>query len=168
MKTGILKKLTLIFMAASCILLFTGFSLMLVNDGVIHTRALPAPVNADLLYNGEYIDLLTAEGRSDLPGNEKVRVMKIDTETGYPAALDLTVVDKDGRRLTRVNVVRFNCQGIPVLLRFTNNAADGFTYQNAIPELLETGGLSSVWETDPNALREVLADYTAQVSAVIR
>lgn len=167
MKITFLQRLTLVLLAVSSILLCTGFSLMLINNGTIHIRHSPAPVDAELVFNGKYIDLLTLERQSAPLGNEEIRVTMIDTETGYPAASDLALVDKNDRRLTYVNVVGFRYQGLPAMLRFTNNVADGFVYQDSLSTFLENGDLNNVWETDPNLLQQALADYTDQVSALI-
>ena len=64
-------------------------------------------------------------------------------------------------------MVRFNYQGMPAMLRFTNNVADGFAYQNTASSLFEKGCLDNMWETNPDFLRQALADYTAQVSALV-
>lgn len=170
MKTVFSKRLIQILMVVNSILLCAGLFLMLINNGVIHMRPSQAPVDAELIYGGAYIDLLTLDQQSVPLENGETRIIRIDTETGYPAALELALVDSAGRQLTRSNVVRFNFQGMPAMLRFTNDVADGFSYQSTISKFLEIGCLDDIddiWETDPDFLRQALADYTAQVSALV-
>lgn len=170
MKTVFSKRLILILVVVNSILWCMGFSLMMINNGVIHMKPFQAPVDAELIYSGAYIDLLTLDQRSVPLENGETRVIKIDTQTGYPAALELALVDSAGRQILRTNVVRFNFQGMPAMLRFTNDVADGFSYQDTVFKLLEIGCLddmNGIWETDPDFLRQALADYTAQVSALV-
>lgn len=139
-----------------------GGSLMLVNMGVIHIKPPTAPVDKNLIYNGEYIDLLNNQQVTLDDGD--MRITLIDTQTGLPAASNLTVVDKNGEKVTSVNVVKFNYQGIPAMLRFTDNVVDGFTYQDSIFKF--GGGIEDQWETNPDFLQAALRDYSSQVSTL--
>lgn len=147
------------------ITLLVGFGLMLFNMGVIKLPA--APVDEGLIYNGKYVDLLSYGQQSNL-NKGGTRVTLIDQRTGLPAALNFTLVDEHGKTKTDVNVVRFTYQGLPAMLRFTNNVADGFTYLNYLNMEFDSGNnVRNLWKSDPNFLQEILKDYASQVSAIL-
>ena len=156
----------MVLMAAVCVLFSVAFVLISVNGGK-H----PAAADPKLIYEGIYVDLLSYEHQKDPCDSDEMRVLVIDTETGYPAAASYTVLDKNGKEAARINTVRFNYKGAPAMLRFTDDVADGFTYgltyQTNISDFLNAGDLTYMWKTDPAILQEALSDYSSQVSAIL-
>ena len=165
MKESLNKKIeiiNIIFMIISLVLVCFGAFMMLVNDGVIQIRpSTPqAPADAELIYHGNYADLLSYKQEPVSSDNDEVYIVKTDMTTGLPAVASLTQVDKKDREIVRVNTVTFNYKNRPVLLSFTNDVADKFCY------LDEMFSEDNVWETDSDTLTILLADYSEQALKV--
>lgn len=122
----------------------------------------PGP-NSSLFYSGQYVDLLGQERNSTPLQPGEIRVTLVDTNTGLPAGAEMSMVRFAGESEHRVNVVRFSYNGTPAMLRFTNDIADGLAYQDKIADSWSKPGI--IWKTDPNILKEALANYAAQVEA---
>lgn len=132
---------------------------------VILTSVVCAPgPNSSLFYGGQYVDLLEQEKNSAPLQIGETRVTLVDTNTGLPAAVEVSMVRFAGESEHRVNVVRFNYNGAPAMLRFTNDVADGLAYQDKIADSWSKPGI--IWKTDPNILKEALVNYAAQVEAI--
>lgn len=133
---------------------------------IVLTSVVCAPCpNSSLFYGGQYVDLLAQEKSGTLLQPGETRVAFVDTNTGLPAAVEMSMVRFAGESEHRVNVVRFNYNGAPAMLRFTNDVADGLAYQDKIADSWSNPGI--IWKTDPNILKEALANYAAQVKGIM-
>ena len=146
-------------------------------------------VNADLTYDGVYIDLIEQamidakseeqQGGSN-PDNLELHVVKYNSETGYVDGITATSAGITDRQLSFVH------EGVQLDLHFVNDVLIGCrkTYEQELTDRLagralesctaeereaeENGALEVIlnndsWETDEDYLKLVLADYTEQV-----
>lgn len=142
-----------------------GTTIGLVICCIVLTSVVCVPgTNSSLFYGGQYVDLLEQEKNSAPLQTSETRVTFVDTNTGLPAAVEMSMVRFAGESEHRVNVVRFNYNGTPAMLRFTNDVADGLAYQDQIADFWCKPG--AIWEADPNILKDALDDYAAQVEAI--
>lgn len=163
-----IKRLLSVLTVLCPMLWLVGCTLMLINMGIIHIKFPAASSEKDLIYNGEYVDLLIY-GQQEPLNESDTRVTMIDQRTGLPATAKLTLVDKNGKETACVNVVRFTYQGLPAMLRFTDNVVDGFTYLDCLnPTFNPENNIKCQWETDPNFLQEALNKYASQVLTVLK
>lgn len=155
----------------------------------------PAPaepftaVNADLTYDGVYIDLIEQaridakseeQQSSSAPDSSEFHVVKYNSETGYVDGITATSAGITDRQLS------FVYEGIQLDLHFVNDVLIGCrkTYEQELLDRLEGQTLESCtaeereaaekgalevilnngsWETDEDYLKLVLADYAEQV-----
>ena len=133
-------------------------------------------VNADLTYDGVYIDLIEQamidakseeqQGGSN-PDNLELHVVKYNSETGYVDGITATSAGITDRQLS------FVYGGVQLDLHFVNDVLIGCrkTLESCTAEereAAEKGALEVIlnndsWETDEDYLKLVLADYTEQV-----
>lgn len=113
--------------------------------------------DAGLRYNGIYIDLI-AQAKQELPLKEgQLQIRKIDSETGY------AICDYISYGNIRLMFPTFIYQGEPLQLRFENDVLTGC---REYTKMSLEDMLADQWDTDPQLLRSVLADYAAQVQAL--
>lgn len=145
--------------------------------------------NADLIYDGVYIDLIKQAEADDRlkewqsspdPDGSNLYVVKYNTDTGYVDGITATSAGITDRQLS------FVYEGIQLDLHFVNNVLIGCrrTYEQELMDRLEGQSLESCtadereaaeqgalevllnhdsWETDEDYLKLVLADYAKQV-----
>lgn len=145
------------------LLKMTAFILIVASTMIVNVTAPGCAADRNLIYSGTYADLIEIEDQKIPPSSGEVQVKKVDTETGLPAAASMTQVGVFGNEINRINTVRFNYEGRPAMLHFTNDVADGFTYLDeespASHYQIVTKGV------DYDFLCAALADYTNQVKA---
>lgn len=141
--------------------------------------------NADLTYNGVYIDLIEQAEVDDrqsspAPDSSDLYVVKYDTDTGYVDGITATNAGVTDRQLS------FVYEGIQLELHFVNDVLIGCrrTYEQELMDRLKGQSLESCtaeereaaeqgaleillshdsWQTDEGYLKLVLADYARQV-----
>ena len=146
-----------------------------------------AAVNADLTYNGVYIDLIKQAEVDDKlkewqgsPDGSELYIVKYNADTGYVDGVTATGAGITDRQLS------FVYEGVQLDLHFVNNILVGCrrTYEQELMDRLkgqtlesctaeeretaEQGALEVLlnndsWETDEDYLKLVLADYAKQV-----
>ena len=195
-----MKKEKILLAVALFLLAVALFLLIVVAGGTfVYWRAVadltPDPtepftvVNADLTYDGVYIDLIEQamidakseeqQGGSN-PDNLELHVVKYNSETGYVDGITATSAGITDRQLS------FVYGGVQLDLHFVNDVLIGCrkTYEQELLDRLEGQTLESCtaeereaaekgalevilnndsWETDEDYLKLVLADYTEQV-----
>ena len=195
-----MKKEKILLAVALFLLAVALFLLIVVAGGTfVYWRAVadltPDPaepftvVNADLTYDGVYIDLIE-QGRIDAsseedqsssdPDSSELYVAKYNAETGYADGITVTSAGITDRQLS------FVYGGVQLDLHFVNDVLIGCrkTYEQELLDRLEGQTLESCtaeereaeengalevilnndsWETDEDYLKLVLADYTKQV-----
>lgn len=113
-----------------------------------------------MAYDGPYVDLIAADA-PDL-GNGEISITKVDIEPGYPVAGIITLKNGDETVQERV-FPRFDHEGTETQLRFEDGVLTGARPTDLpLEKLLD----DSYWETDPEILSAMLADYKAQIGAL--
>ena len=185
-----MKKEKILLAVALFLLAVALFLLIVVAGTFVYWRAVadltPDPaepftvVNADLTYDGVYIDLIEQamidakseeqQGGSN-PDNLELHVVKYNSETGYVDGITATSAGITDRQLDLhfVNDVLIGCRKTyeqELLDRLEGQTLESCTAEER--EAAEKGALEVIlnndsWETDEDYLKLVLADYTEQV-----
>lgn len=118
------------------------------------------PDDTMLAYDGPYVDLLAVDVPE--PAEGEVSIVKVDSETGYPVVGTITQKN-DGKTVQERVFPRFDYEGTETQLRFENGVLTG-ARPTDLP--LEKRLDDSYWETDPETLSALLADYEAQITVL--
>ena len=120
------------------------------------------PDDTMLSYDGPYVDLIAVDVPEMADG--EVSIIKVDSETGYPVAS--TITKKNGDKTVQERVFpRFDYEGTETQLRFEDGVLTG-ARPTDLPLDLEKLMDDSYWETDPETLAAMLADYEAQIAVL--
>lgn len=120
------------------------------------------PDDTMLSYDGPYVDLIAVDVPEMADG--EVSIIKVDSETGYPVAS--TITKKNGDKTVQERVFpRFDYEGTETQLRFEDGVLTGARPTDP-PLDLEKLMDDSYWETDPETLAAMLADYEAQIAVL--
>lgn len=118
------------------------------------------PDDTTLSYDGPYVDLIAVDVPEMADG--EVSIIKVDSKTGYPIAS--TITQKNGDKTVQERVFpHFDYEGTETQLRFEDGVLTGARPTDLPLEKLMD---DSYWETDPETLATMLADYKAQIAAL--
>ena len=122
--------------------------------GVLAFKGMQPNANTSLTYHGEYVDLIAQSEINAPAGNDAIHIAKLSSETGYAICTSIQCND------TYLVFPKLYYQGEKMQLRFENNVLTGC---RAYTEMSLNELLQDLWNTSPELLEDVLAEYIRQV-----